>query len=386
MSSLKYYVWLSCVRGLRPGTAAELLHRFGTAEQVFFAGERDYREVINLSRPELEGLLFKNIGYAGRVIETCREKGYRILTIQDAEYSERLRNIYAPPLVLYVKGTLPPVDEALCIGIVGTRRYTRYGETSAERLGFDLARHGCVVVTGLARGIDTSAARGALRAGGRVIGVLGSGLNTVYPAENRALFRAVSESGALVTEYAPEVPVTKAAFPARNRIISGLSVGVTVVEAPEKSGALITAAHALEQGRDVFVMPGNVNLPSFKGSNALLKEGAFPLTGAEDILREYAGFFTEKPELDPPPPQKTRKIDIDNAKIIEYSYLEKVADSLDGEEKTVFLAIGQSTLHIDEIIIQTGLSTAAVLSALTMLEIKGYIRQETGKLFAVNQS
>lgn len=385
MSSLKYYIWLSCVKGMRANTIPRLLEHFGTPEQIFFAGDSEYSRVDGLSRAEAAGLNSKSLGQAAAIIEHCKQHGYTMVTIQDAAYPERLRNIYDPPCVLYVKGSLPAVDEEVCIGIVGTRRCTQYGVTSAEKLGRGLAAAGGIVITGLAKGIDTAAARGALRAGGRVIGVIGSGLDTVYPHENKQLFDEVAKNGAIISEFIPEAPVTGANFPIRNRIISGLSLGVAVVEAPAKSGALITASRALEQGRDVFAIPGNVDLPTFMGSNSLLKEGAIPLTGAEDIIREYADLYPGMHEAEQEKPPVRHKIEIDNAKPIEYSNVIKEPDDLDGDEKSVYLPLMKGTMHVDDIIMTTGLPAHAVLSALTMLEIKGYVRQDTGKRFTAEK-
>jgi len=301
-------------------------------------------------------------------------------------------------LTLYLRGNLPIVDDEATVAIVGTRDCTPYGVTSAEGIGYRLAQHGVLVVTGLARGIDTAAARGAMRGGGRVIGVIGSGIDIVYPPENAALFDAVARSGAIISEYPPGTPALRGHFPSRNRIISGLSLGVTVIEAPKKSGALITAARALEQGRDVFTLPGNVDARSCEGSNSLLREGAIPILSGDDIINEYAELFPDKIISNQPKqavepaiwgagrqentpsgkgaaPHYDKK-EIDNKTAVDYIDLNEMINVLTGDEKKVAEAIGASVMHVDEIIMNSGISTPQVLTALTMLEIDGYIKRE----------
>ena len=215
-----------------------------------------------------------------------------MLTFSDAAYPGRLKNIYDPPVLLYYKGKLPLLDDLMSVAVVGTRDCTPYGVNCAEKLGFGLASGGAVVVSGLAKGIDAAATRGALRAGGITIGVTGNGLDVHYPYESRYLYEDVAASGVLLSEYPPGTEPAPAHFPIRNRIISGLSLAALVVEAPERSGALITAATALEQGRDVFSVPGPIDAPTSVGCNRLIRDGAGLVTDASDILREYEGRFT----------------------------------------------------------------------------------------------
>jgi len=338
------------------------------------------------------------------------ELGYRVITFQDALYPDRLRNIYDSPLVLYVRGNLPVVDEEAAVAIVGTRNCTPYGITSAENIGYRLAARGLVVVTGLARGVDTAAARGALRGGGRVLGVIGSGLDVVYPPENASLFDAVASSGAIICEYPPGTPALRAHFPARNRILSGLSLGVAVIEAPKRSGALITASRALEQGRDVFTLPGNVDARSSEGSNALLREGAIPILSAIDIISEYKDQFPDiittdrqrqAVSTDAGDTEQTTNLhrgrstnrgsgsearsnvnrgndkkEIDNITMVDYIDLNEILSMLTGDEKTVVEMIGTAGAYVDDIITGSGLAAQQVLTALTMLEISGYVQRE----------
>lgn len=400
MASLKYWVWLSSRPGIGAYTANRLLDRFGSPEQVFFADERAYGEIPALRKKDIAILTDKNLCDAKKALDDSEEAGYRVLTINDGAYPARLRNISDPPIVLYIRGNLPVLDEEAAIAVVGTRRCTPYGIKAAERIGYELTRHGCLVVSGLARGIDSAAVKGALRAGGRVVGIVGSGLDIIYPPENRQLYDDVSSLGAIISEYPPGTAVAGEHFPQRNRIMSGVSVGVTVIEAPLKSGALITAAYALEQGRDVYALPGNVDAPACEGSNKLLREGAILVTTGKEIAEEYAALFRDKiletrkkVPLDKAQMEKLiqsatdkkclnpAKKEIDNTKPMEYIDLVKLKECLDAEQFTVISAIGSKTRHIDEIIELCGLNTAVVLSALTMLELDGYVEQTKGKYF-----
>ncbi|MDR1588584.1 MAG: DNA-processing protein DprA [Oscillospiraceae bacterium] len=424
MASLKYWIWLSSAVGVGPVTARKLLDGFGTPERVYYARRSDYEQLIRLRAPELRGLENKDLAPSERALATCEEKGYRVMTIQDAGYPDRLRNIYDPPIILYIRGRLPDIDGEAVVAIVGTRRCTRYGLREAERIGREVTGCGLLVTTGLALGVDSAAARGALGAGGRVVGVIGSGLDVVYPSENVALFDAVASSGAIISEYPPGSAAVSGHFPARNRIISGLSVGVAVIEAPERSGALITAADALEQGREVFAMPGNVDAPSCSGSNALLREGAIPLISADDIAAEYSARFPDKITLPdwrqsaparmkgradtaPSPPVRlagaeaaetrggeepaaesaengdSAKKEVDNGTQVEYIDLSAPDVSLTPDERRVAEAVAPGGVHIDAVIAGCSLAASDALAALTMLEIKGIITQARGKFFSL---
>lgn len=295
MSGLKYWLWLSTLHGIGPVTARKLIDYFGSPKSVYFARDKHYAEAGICEKAELEALENKNLDRAARIWRDCDELDIRILTMHDADYPQRLANIYDPPIVLYIKGRLPAIDDEVVIAMVGTREATPYGLRVAERLAFEVAKGGGIIVSGLAEGIDTMAVLGALRAGGRPLAVLGTGLDVYYPQKNRLLQEDVAQAGALISEYPPGTQPVRTNFPARNRIISGLSLGVTIVEAPKKSGALITAARALEQGRDLFVVPGNIDSPACKGSNELLKDNcALAVTSGYDILREYEAAYPQK--------------------------------------------------------------------------------------------
>ncbi len=402
MAPLKYWIWLS-TRRISAKTISDLLDRFGTPEAVYFARDDEYKKAMELPAHQLAALSDKDTREAETIIGECGELGYRIMTLNDADYPVRLKNIFDPPAVLYINGRLPAMDDEAAIAIVGTRNCTPYGIRTAERIGYEVAYGGGLVVSGLARGIDSAAARGALRAGGAVVGVLGCGLDVVYPPSNEGLFRDVAKTGAIISEYPPHSEPSRGHFPARNRILSGISAGTVVIEAPERSGALITAARALEQGRDVFAVPGNVDSDSCRGSNALLKEGALPALSGRDILDEYVSIYPDKlaanmnksgvpldeeiaeklVENELPGNsrrQKSAEKEIDNPKTEGYIDLIK-SDDLSQDEKMILSVIAPEGSHIDEIIEKSGMPAAQALSVMTMLELNGAVRQEPGKRF-----
>ena len=412
MSSLKYWVWLSSCDGVGSATAGALIKHFQTPENVFNADNSELREIVGVKLSDISALNNKNLAKADNILAVCHEKGFSIVTIQDAAYPDRLRNIFNPPVLIYLNGKLPEVDEEATIAVVGTRNCTPYGISKAGELGCELGKLGFIVVSGLAKGVDAAAMRGAMRGGGKVIGVIGSGLDIIYPYENRELFEDTVNNGAIISEYPPGTPPVPGHFPSRNRIVSGLSVGIAVIEAPKKSGALITAAAALEQGRDVFAMPGNVDAKTCEGSNNLLREGAIPLLSVDDIVNEYAGLFpdrvlpdgqtstlksgsgisltksspvhdTDKAFVVDPEQPDTKKV-IDNITSTEYIDLNNTLQGLTGDEETIARVLGVLTLNTDEIIASSGLPAQRVLTSLTMLEIKGIVLRTSGQHFSLN--
>ena len=288
MSQLKYWVWLSMRFGVRPKVKLALVEHFGTPRDVYFATEADYRVRASLRPEELRLLLDKDLHEAERALAICDREDIRALTIQDAAYPQRLLQIYDPPLVLYVRGTLPPLDDRAAVAVVGTRSATPYGMRTAHKLGSEIVRHGGIVLSGLTAGIDRSAAEGALDAGGVCVGVSGTAINLDFAG---ACTQSVARCGAVVSEFAPNMSVPRFGFRLRNRITSGLAVATVVVEAPEKSGALLFAEDAITQGREVFAVPGNADSHASVGSNALLKDGARPATCAWDVLGDFRRMF-----------------------------------------------------------------------------------------------
>jgi len=406
MSILKYWLWLSTLYGIGPRTAKKLIDYFGSPKDVYFARDKHYSESGICDKAELNALENKNLDRASRIWRDCDELDIRILTINDAEYPQRLLNIYDPPLVLYIKGRLPAIDDEVVVAMVGTREATPYGLRVAERLAYEVSKGGGIIVSGLAEGIDTMAILGALRAGGKPMAVLGTGLDVYYPQKNRLLQEDVAQVGALISEYPPGTLPARGNFPARNRIISGISLGVTVVEAPIRSGALITAAKALEQGRDLFVVPGNIDSPACRGSNELLKDNcALAVTSGYDILREYEAAYPQKLRLGaenfsaktadkalkvpennasaaPATQESTEKV-VDNAEGLEYIDLKEQLENLSEDELCVVSVMTEPDMHIDDIIDLSGREPSRVLSALTALELKGYAVSGRGRRYTL---
>ncbi len=422
MATLKYWVWLSALTELLPKTRYELICAFGDPESVFFADEKQLSKHISLNERERRVLSDKGLERANEILEKCHEDGIAIITMADAVYPRRLLNIFDPPIVLYVKGRLPSMDEQAAIGIVGTRKATPYGMKMSRKIGFEVAKGGGLVVTGLAGGADSAAAEGALRAGGFCVGVLGCAINEVYPAWNEPLFNDVSAMGALVSEYPQGTAGASRYFPERNRIISGLSVGVAVVEAPFRSGALITASRALDQGREVFAVPGNADAPNSAGTNQLIRDGAQLVCCGWDILQEFEQQFPDK--VHRPDPQKlnvshekdsdtaaknqetkpavsqrnlpetgknfamlrvqTGRKRIDNKNRREYIDLKEQLAGLSEQQLKIVAIMDEKEKHVDDIIELSGLSASTVLSELTILQIKGIVSQESGKRFTLN--
>lgn len=387
MSALKYWLWLTELPGLTNQTRLALLRHFPTPEDVYYADPEEVLLTEGITREQAKLLEDKDCSNADRILADCQQLDADILTIQDAGYPNRLRNIYDPPCLLYVRGRLPAFDDEASIAVVGTRDCTPYGISSAEKLGYGLAAGGAVVVSGLARGVDSAALRGALRAGGTVTAVLGNGLDVVYPPENRYLYEDVAAAGALVSEYPPGTSPEARHFPVRNRIMSGLCVATLVVEAPARSGALITAGTALEQGRDVFAVPGPIDAPASVGCNRLIRDGAGLVTDAWDILGEYEPRFPDKLRregaretpavLGYQARQKTEPKPVPPSVSLSHNDY-----SLTDDQICLLRALTEEPMLVDDLIELTDIPTRRVLSALTVLEIEHLVTQHSGKRYA----
>lgn len=393
---LKHWIWLSQRPNLGARGIYELLNEFGTAENIYLAQQSDFSRIDGIKKSAVAGLMEKTLVDAQMVLDDCARKDISILTIKDERYPQRLLNLPDPPCVLYYKGTVPKIDEEPIIAVVGARRGTNYGLVCAKQFGVQLSGCGCTVVSGGARGVDTMALRGAMNTGAPVICVLGCGLDIAYPPENAELFDQIAKDGWLVSEYAPGTPPLGKNFPPRNRIISGLSVGVLIVEAASRSGALITAELALEQGRDVFSVPGNINVFSCDGTNRLIKDGAIVARTGWDVACEYQMLFPEKiHEYKANEPLQIRqsaaegKTQMQVAAPIE-SYapakfidVNEIMDELNDEEKTVVNILKQRPMHVDELVSKCNLMTTQTLIALTTLEVKHYIKRLPGRIFSL---
>lgn len=387
MSTLKYWLWLTELPGLTNQTRLALLRHFPTPEDVYYADPEEVLLTEGITREQAVLLEDKDCSGADRILADCQRLDLDLLTIQDAGYPNRLRNIYDPPCLLYVRGRLPAFDDEASIAVVGTRDCTPYGVSCAEKLGYGLAAGGAVVVSGLARGVDSAALRGALRAGGTVTAVLGNGLDVVYPPENQYLYEDVAAAGALISEYPPGTPPEAKHFPVRNRIMSGLCLGTLVVEAPARSGALITAGTALEQGRDVFAVPGPIDAPASVGCNRLIRDGAGLVSDAWDILGEYEPRFPDKLRregaretpavLGYQARQKTEPKPVPPSVSLSHNDY-----SLTDDQICLLRALTEEPMLVDDLIELTDIPTRRVLSALTVLEIEHLVTQHSGKRYA----
>ena len=289
--SLVHWIWLTQQVG-NAALAGELAAAFGKPERVYAADEKMLLDT-GLVKPEMAKRLaaMHSLDAAQAVLRDCAESDIRPITLDDALYPERLRNIPDPPLVLYSRGAIPLFDDLLCIAVVGTRKASERSRRLTEDFAAELASRGVCVISGMAAGIDSAAHTGALRAGGLTTAVFGCGADICYPAENRSLMEDILRNGCILTEYAPGTQPSRTTFPRRNRIMAGLAVGVLVSAAPERSGSLITAHLASDYGRDVFVIPGGIQDAEFRGANALLRQGAMPVTKVSDILEEYEKLY-----------------------------------------------------------------------------------------------
>ena len=387
MSALKYWLWLTNLRGLGNQARLALLRHFASPEDVFYADKGEILLTEGITREQASLLEDHRLEEADRILADCQRLGIRILTIQDAEYPGRLKNIYDPPCLLYVKGRLPAFDEEAAVAVVGTRDCTPYGVACAEKLGYGLTQGGAVVVSGLAKGIDAAATRGALRAGGMTVGVVGNGLDVHYPYDSRYLYEDVAAAGALISEYPPGTRPAGGHFPARNRIISGLCLATLVVEAPERSGALITAETAMEQGRDVFAVPGPIDAPTSLGCNQLIRDGAGLVSDAWDILREYEPRFPDKLRQDgareTPKTMGYQARQKTEPKVVPPSVSIARNDLNLTDDQILLLRTlpDEEPMLVDDLAEQTGISTRRVLSALTVLEIENLVQQHSGKRY-----
>jgi DNA processing protein len=362
--------------GVGPRVATKLLERFGSAEAVFGA-RRSELESLRLRPETVESIIRKEFHRkAAAELDTLREMGGDVLVLDDGTYPGLLRETADPPIVLYVKGAWQECLEAPCVAIVGSRRSSTYGQNAAEMLSKDLAGRGVTVVSGFARGIDAAAHRGALAGGGRTVAVLGTGLDMIYPKEHHKLAEEIlAGGGALVTQFPLGTPPLKDNFPYRNRIISGLSLGVLVVEATDRSGSLITARLAMEQNREVFAVPGNITSANSYGSNFLIKSaGAKLVQQWQDVVAEFPKEIAAA--ILPPPLVKG-----ENGTMPAQAELRPAG--LDAVEQQVWkLLAPDAAIHIDTLLEQSGLPITDVTNALVGMEMRDLIRALPGRHFA----
>lgn len=379
MSDVRYWIWLATLPGLTDRQRWRLLEAWKTPQGVF---DRSLEEIAAAAelRPGQRNKLKKTpLSAAEGMLSRCREKHIFVLPYDDPCYPRRLADIFAPPLVLYGLGQRRQLDDEAAVAVVGTRKASPYGVRMAERMGGDLAALGLAVVSGMAKGIDGCALWGALRSGGYAVAVLGSGVDVVYPAENQALYDELCRRGTVLSAYPPGARPDRWHFPERNRIISGVSLGTLVVEAPAgHSGALLTADHAAEQGRDVFALPGSVENDASAGCLELLRQGALLASSAEDVAAVYRYRFPHKikpslprrkaaPAEEKPVPQ--------GAPAEERPYAPD--PGLTAPQQAILRALSPAEPRLmDEVALATGLPVTAVMAELTMLEIDGYVTKQ----------
>lgn len=392
MAALKYWVWLASMPALTNRSKLLLLEHFTSPEDIFYADGDEYLQIEGLGKAQAALLADKSMERTERILEDCARKELFVLTMDDTTYPARLRNIYDPPILLYGKGSMPLFDDEATVAVVGTRKCTPYGVSTAEQLGFEMAKSGAIVMSGLAKGIDAAAHRGVLRAGGFTAAVLGGGVDVVYPAENRRLYEDIAATGVLLSEYPPQAEPESWHFPVRNRIMSGLSLATVVVEAPERSGALITANTALEQGREVFAVPGPINAPNSVGCHRLIREGAGLASCGWDILSEYQNRYPHRLKNDheklPPMPKgsgeavEPAKAAEDKAPALPVLDLTKNEEGLTDDQICIMQVLTtDQPLLTDDVAEMTGLPVRRVLSALTVLEIDGFACEQGARCF-----
>ena len=358
MTDAEAYIALNMVPKIGPIRVRRLLEAFGSPVAVLTAPRERLLTVQGIGPDAAESIRdWESKVDLAEELRLVREHGAKVLTLASPDYPALLREIHDPPTVLYILGDIQERDRH-AIGVIGTRKPSHYATDCAKKLSYQLAYAGVTVVSGLARGVDTAAHQAALAAKGRTIAVLGSGLLELYPPENKALAEKISTSGAVVTEFSMRVKADRQTFPMRNRIISGCSFGVLVVEAGANSGALISANQAGEQGRSIYAVPGRIDNPNAIGSNRLIQQGAKLVTSAADILDDIGILFAEKPQLTP-----------------------ARAPELSGHEQAIHAALGDEEIHIDALIERSGLPSHTVSSTLFSLELKKLVRQLPGSRF-----
>lgn len=432
-----YWIWLAEKCGHASKYFGKLIEQFGNPFDIYQLESEEIEQIPLISDFLKAKLCEKNIDASYEILKHCKSKGIDIITYADKRYPERLKNTIDPPILLYCKGHFPSVDSLVCIGVVGTRKMSEYGKQSAYKISYELASSGACVVSGMALGIDGVASCGALSAGGVTVAVLGCGLDTVYPQNHKTLMEEIAKHGAVITEYPPKEPPHGYNFPKRNRIISGLSKGILVVEASVGSGALITAQSAHDQGRDIYAVPGKISDAGAEGPNTLIRDGAYSASSADDILKNYEFLYGESMAQNKPPRVGGRKMSADQAlekyglyyalntrkeeeervfevkrgrkkallaedkkkaKSVSDIEIEKPAenakketyagdssssiiDGLDRVTKSIFESIPQDKAISADSISLPGVSVSEIITALTMLELYGLVSSLPGGLY-----
>ena len=388
------WVWLTTLQGMTAEKITSLLNRFDDIDEIYNEKEDGFKGIELIRQRDIKALSNKDTSYAKKVIEETKKCGAYIITYDSADYPDKLRCLSCPPYVLYAKGTLKLTDRMCTIGVVGTRKLNDYGIEATRKLSFELAREGFTIVSGLATGADAVAAKQSLRAGGSTIAVLGCGIERDYPKENHVLREYIEKFGLVITEYPPGTKPLPANFPLRNRIIAGLSECVLVTQAPERSGALITARYANDMGKEVFCVPAGIFDFDSAGNNKLIKMGATPVTNANDITELYkndlAEFVTKEIRSELFVSKQKPKgfsviVDKIKEKVIKPSIKDEKYKDLDETQKVLMeIIIENEKISVDELIRKTNIAPAKIGATLSMMEMTGVVKKLPGNFYVVN--
>ena len=401
MADLKYWLWLTSRKRMGAGKVLTVLDCFVTPERAYYADEEEYRQLPG-PPGAWSGLLDKGMDLPDRILADCDRLGVDIMTLQDADYPQRLRQLADPPAVLYWRGRKLRVDDEAAIAVVGAREPSEYGRTAAEKFGLELSAGGALVVSGIAQGIDGCAIRGALKGGGPVISLLAGGVDRITPKEHRFLAEDVAAVGALVSEYPPGTESRGEHYRPRNRILSGLSLGVLAVECRLFGGTMLTVNHALEQDRDVFAVPHAIDAPMGEGTNRLIQQGAKLVTCGRDILEEYWSRFPQKLAASAPltpdaarerlagvafqdsegKPAPSPSIEEPEEPARERVPREQQKERFTDDQLALLFALMEKERNADELVELTQIPARRVLSALTMLQVDGAVEEHPGRRFS----
>lgn len=404
MEEVVYWLWLSRLFSYGSDKPHALLKLFGSPEQVFHADGQALFETGFLSRDEVAAVKTTSLDRASLILEDCTKENIQIVPFNHPDYPERLKNIYGAPVVLYVKGDISGIDDQVAVTVVGTRNASDYGRMVTGNLSYQLARAGAVIISGCAVGIDAYAHMGALKAGGRTIAVLGCGLDVNYPAQNAVLKQNILKKGALISELPPKTQPTPKIFPVRNRLMAALGLGVLVTEAPVKSGSLITADFAMEQGKDLFcVPPHNIFDEKYSGVAKYIRDGAISVFSAQDILFEYfndyahkldadkvlGGFLHSKDKKLVPKKASAKELPVTKVspamqEVEEIKTRPAWDESLSSYDKRVYDLMSTVPKGVDAISVEAELPIPQVLAILTQLELLGYIASFSGRRYALS--
>lgn len=390
MASIKYWLWLASETSVSANSKISLLAHYGDPERAYAAPQGEFSKIDGITAGDAEKLEKRNLSMTDDILEQCEMNNISMLTLNDAAYPAKLKNISAPPVVLFVRGTLPDVDSNASLAVIGTRNASVYGIKIAGRMGAEIVSSGALLVNGLSGSIENAAASAALRAGGTCITVLG----TPHSPDPFGIEADIEAHGAVISEYPPGVRAMRSFFRDRNRITSGLCDGVIAVEAPMKSGTLLFTEEATNQGREIFAVPGNADSENSRGTNWLIQQGAKLVTCAWDALTEFEALYPgrlkegqktlDEPAAEPLPVKQLEEKVIDKKENTAYIDWQEQLKALNPDQLKIIAAIEKSASHVDDIVAETGLSVAKVLGQLTVLEIKGYIRRSAAKTIVLN--